>query len=117
MSKLNKIVLTIHRILGTLLSAVFLMWFLTGLVMLYHGHFPRADKSQKMEFVLLSPQDTVYSDASTSTVPSLNVTRLTVGCMASPVYGISMSVPVYSYSKGSSGEGEKGMVQGRCGSG
>lgn len=51
MRRLNKIVFATHRILGTLLSAVFLMWFLTGLVMLYHGHFPRADKSKKMELI------------------------------------------------------------------
>ncbi len=51
MRSVNKIVFVIHRILGTLLSAVFLMWFLTGLVMLYHGHFPRADKSKKMELI------------------------------------------------------------------
>lgn len=49
MNGLNKFVIAIHRILGALLSAMFLMWFLTGIVMLYHGHFPRADKSTRME--------------------------------------------------------------------
>lgn len=51
MKGLSKFVIISHRIMGTLLSAVFLMWFLTGIVMLYHGHFPRADKSKKMELL------------------------------------------------------------------
>lgn len=51
MNGLNKYVIVTHRILGTLLSAMFLMWFITGIVMLYHGHFPRADKSERMELI------------------------------------------------------------------
>lgn len=42
---------TIHRVLGTLLSALFLMWFISGLVMIYHT-FPKAnpkDKAEKFE--------------------------------------------------------------------
>lgn len=38
--------LTIHRILGSLLSILFLVWFLSGLVMIYHT-FPRADRADK----------------------------------------------------------------------
>lgn len=46
---------TLHRILGTLLSVLFLVWFLSAFVMMYHG-FPRAsqaDKTEKLEY--LSP--------------------------------------------------------------
>lgn len=39
---------TIHRILGTLLSILFLVWFLSAFVMMYHG-FPRASQSEKIE--------------------------------------------------------------------
>ncbi len=45
--------LATHRILGTLLSILFLVWFLSGLVMIYHT-FPRADredKRAKMDFL------------------------------------------------------------------
>ncbi len=39
---------TIHRILGTLLSILFLVWFLSAFVMMYHG-FPRASQAEKLE--------------------------------------------------------------------
>lgn len=38
---------TIHRILGTLLSTLFLVWFLSAFVMMYHG-FPRASQAEKI---------------------------------------------------------------------
>ena len=37
----------IHRILGLLLCALFLMWFVSGIVMIYHG-FPRASQEYKI---------------------------------------------------------------------
>ena len=39
---------TIHRVLGTLLSILFLVWFLSAFVMMYHG-FPRASQAEKLE--------------------------------------------------------------------
>ncbi|WP_321331994.1 PepSY domain-containing protein [uncultured Bacteroides sp.] len=42
-----------HRVLGTLLSILFLMWFLTGLVLIYHT-FPsanRKEKADRLEFI------------------------------------------------------------------
>lgn len=39
---------TIHRVLGTLLSILFLVWFLSAFVMMYHG-FPRASQAEKSE--------------------------------------------------------------------
>lgn len=39
---------TIHRVLGTLLSILFLVWFLSAFVMMYHG-FPRASQTEKLE--------------------------------------------------------------------
>ena len=46
MHKLHSFILTAHRILGTLLSILFCMWFLSGLVMIYHS-FPRVNKTDK----------------------------------------------------------------------
>ena len=44
---LDKLFRTLHRILGTLLSILFLMWFLTGIVMIYH-RFPSASQEEKL---------------------------------------------------------------------
>lgn len=41
-------ILAVHRLLGTLLCVVFLMWFLTGFVMMYH-RFPRVYESDRVE--------------------------------------------------------------------
>lgn len=44
---IDRIIRTVHRITGTLLSLLFLMWFLTGIVMMYHK-FPSASREEKM---------------------------------------------------------------------
>ena len=41
---LTKIMYTIHRVLGTLLSALFVLWFISGIVMIYHT-FPSIRRS------------------------------------------------------------------------
>lgn len=43
---ITRFMYTIHRILGTLLSVLFLVWFLSAFVMMYHG-FPRASQAEK----------------------------------------------------------------------
>lgn len=53
MNLLTKFMQFIHRILGTALSILFLVWFLSGLVMIYHT-FPRvsqADRISRMEYL------------------------------------------------------------------
>ena len=45
---ITKLFYTIHRILGTLLSILFFMWFVSGIVMIYH-YFPQANTKEKME--------------------------------------------------------------------
>ena len=52
----TKLMLWIHKVLGTLLSILFLVWFLSGLVMIYHS-FPQVnpyDRLKKMD--PLSPE-------------------------------------------------------------
>ena len=51
----SRIMFTIHRVLGTLLSVLFLMWFVSGIVMIYHG-FPSAGRDEKA--AKLEPLDT-----------------------------------------------------------
>lgn len=43
---LKKTIYAIHRILGTAISLVFLMWFITGLVLIYHS-FPDVNKETR----------------------------------------------------------------------
>lgn len=45
---INRLIYGVHRVLGMLLSLFFLMWFLTGIVMIYHG-FPSASNAEKMQ--------------------------------------------------------------------
>ena len=57
MIRITKLMLAIHRILGFMLSILFLVWFLSGLVMIYHT-FPRADRADKRaKMDLLSVDD------------------------------------------------------------
>lgn len=44
-----KYIIKIHRILGTLFSILFLMWFLTGIVMIYH-HYPSVSGSKALAY-------------------------------------------------------------------
>ncbi len=48
MRKMRKFFFTTHRILGSILSLVFLVWFLSGFVMIYSG-FPHANRKQHFE--------------------------------------------------------------------
>lgn len=57
---ITKLFYTLHRILGTLLSILFFAWFVSGIVMIYHG-FPRVGQQQKME--KLEPLPTDMPDA------------------------------------------------------
>lgn len=41
---MNKIILSLHRITGTVIALFFAMWFITGLVLLYHSYPRLSDK-------------------------------------------------------------------------
>lgn len=62
---IRRILLSIHKILGFLLSILFLIWFLSGFVMIYHD-FPKVsplDKLKKQQVIsgTLPPVDSVMS--------------------------------------------------------
>jgi hypothetical protein len=59
---------TIHRILGTLLSILFLVWFLSAFVMMYHS-FPRASATNKLQKQELLSADLPSLDAILSRLP------------------------------------------------
>lgn len=77
---LTRIMFTIHKVLGTLLSALFVMWFLSGLVMIYHT-FPAANakqKAEKMEVLtdsMPSMTEILQRIPDGETVESMNVNR------------------------------------------
>ena len=71
---------TIHRVLGTLLSVLFLMWFVSGIVMIYHG-FPSAGRDEKAAKLELLDIDLSLVDElvrclpNTCTINELSVSR------------------------------------------
>ncbi len=46
--KLHHLLIRVHRMLGTVLSILFLVWFLSGMVMMYHS-YPKVSQQQRME--------------------------------------------------------------------
>ena len=69
MKKLKNILYSLHRVLGTILSILFLVWFLSGFVMIYHS-FPRVTNEQKHEHMDVLPQNTLSPDSATKTLPA-----------------------------------------------
>lgn len=73
----------IHRILGTAFSILFLMWFLTGIVMIYH-HYPSLSANDALRYRCeergreLLPLDSIISVAS---IPADSVTEMQVTVM------------------------------------
>ena len=61
-----KFILCIHRILGTVLSVLFLMWFLSGFVMMYHT-YPSLTEQQRMAHA--DPLTTTHPKAPTANRP------------------------------------------------
>ena len=48
MNIITKLMYSLHRILGKLLCILFLMWFLSAFVMMYH-RFPRVSAKEKLQ--------------------------------------------------------------------
>lgn len=65
---MKKLIYTTHRILGTLLSVLFLMWFLSGFVMLYHG------------FPYISLQERYNQMTDINTYSTINYTDSLIAC-------------------------------------
>lgn len=65
----TKLVYFIHRILGTFLSILFLIWFLSGLVMMYHT-FPKVWEKEKIEKMEVLDTSLPSIESVTSRIPS-----------------------------------------------
>lgn len=59
MNVITKLMYSIHRILGTLLCILFLMWFLSAFVMMYH-RFPRVSAKEKMQKLEMLSQTEIH---------------------------------------------------------
>lgn len=76
---MNKLMLKLHRLLGTVLSIFFLMWFVSGFVMLFHS-FPRITSEQKLSALLplrpLAPEESHKLDSLISLLPTGDIKSL-----------------------------------------
>ena len=82
MNVITKLMYSIHRILGTLLCILFLMWFLSAFVMMYH-RFPRVSAKEKMQKLdMLSQTGDSLPDISsvTARLPRGVKVRSTIQC-------------------------------------
>lgn len=64
----KKVLYTIHRMLGTILSILFLIWFLSGFVMIYHG-FPKIQPSDKYRYQEVLNADSIDTDSLIACLP------------------------------------------------
>ncbi|MBP1617762.1 MAG: PepSY protein [Bacteroidetes bacterium] len=75
----KRILYSFHRILGTILSILFLMWFLSGFVMMYHAFPKLTERDRNAHAQALNMQDCQQADsiiASGLSKPKLNSLEL-----------------------------------------
>ncbi len=84
-----KVMYTIHRVLGTLLSALFVMWFLSGIVMIYHT-FPSVRHSAQANKAVLPAADYPSLQELADRLPAdENIKGLSLTCrLDQPVFNI-----------------------------
>ncbi|SEB86510.1 Peptidase propeptide and YPEB domain-containing protein [Tenacibaculum sp. MAR_2009_124] len=88
--KLQKTIISLHHWLGTFFSALFLIWFLSGIVMMYQS-FPFLSKSEQKSMLpayhitnLLSPT-TIFKEQASDTIYSLSLSHQ----LKHPVYHLT----------------------------
>lgn len=72
---LKRVFYTIHKVLGTILSILFLMWFLTGFVMIYHT-FPRIKPADRYKVMQTLPDSIQLNDTVLNLVSDLKISKL-----------------------------------------
>ncbi|MDE6826473.1 MAG: PepSY domain-containing protein [Paramuribaculum sp.] len=75
MNKINRTILSTHRISGTVIAVFFFMWFFTGLVLIYHG-FPRLDGRKALELAGALPTENPVPDSLPEGLKSLRIGRM-----------------------------------------
>ncbi|MCD7914313.1 MAG: PepSY domain-containing protein [Tannerellaceae bacterium] len=79
MNKIRSLLFSLHRLLGVIICLFLLMWFVTGLVLIYHS-FPNVTKEQKYEKMeplpsSLPPVDEILSSIPVDSLPRLQKVR------------------------------------------
>lgn len=91
----KRICYTIHRMLGTILSILFLMWFLSGFVMIYHT-FPRIKPSDRYRIMQALPDSIPANDSILNLASGLKITKLNLKVIdKQPVYQITTKDSTY----------------------
>lgn len=81
---MKKFFFKLHRILGSILSLVFFMWFISGIIMIYSG-FPRLNRQEAFEY--LEPLKTYCSTIETPIQDSIIPQQITLEVLHNkPVY-------------------------------
>lgn len=65
---LKKTLYSTHRILGTILSILFVVWFLSGFVMIYHT-FPRVSNIDRYAHMDILPPNILFPDSAVKCLP------------------------------------------------
>lgn len=90
-----KYIIRLHRILGTVLSILFVMWFLSGLVMIYH-HYPSIDSEwlnkqrAAVKHSNILPIDSIIHAIPAEQTDSITQIRL-YACGSEPLYQVTTS--------------------------
>ena len=90
---MKQVLIRVHQLLGTALSILFVMWFLTGFVMIYHN-FPKMQESvQRHALYSLKaiPRDSLEVNLKTL-VPQVKPDSLSLRMFSNSVYGFSYSL-------------------------
>lgn len=68
---IRKLLFSVHRILGTILSILFVIWFLSGFVMIYHS-FPKVTEQDKYAHASLLSNVNLPIDSALQQIPDSN---------------------------------------------
>ncbi|WP_461825935.1 PepSY domain-containing protein [Dysgonomonas sp.] len=103
----KRICYTIHRMLGTILSILFLMWFLSGFVMIYHT-FPRVKPSDCYRIMQALPDSISGNDSILNVISGLKTMKLNLKVIdMQPVYQIITEDSTYYMPEFTSESGAK----------
>ncbi|WP_165043649.1 PepSY domain-containing protein [Dysgonomonas sp. ZJ709] len=96
---LKRILYSIHRVLGTILSILFLVWFLSGFVMIYHT-FPKIKTKDKYQNMQVLPNSVPSIDSVLNNLPKdKNISSISLRIRYNtPIFEIVTNDSVYKIS-------------------
>ncbi len=91
----KRIIYSIHRVLGTILSILFLIWFLSGFVMIYHT-FPKVSNLDKFAYMSPVQIESCTMNSILNTYTDSTITKLVLKNFAEkPVFELTTPNGVY----------------------